>query len=56
MWRLLRVHSTGRTSSTRVEAGQQLLEHDTHLQAGEVGPEAEVDAVAEADVRVRGAA
>jgi hypothetical protein len=33
------------------EAGQQLLEHDAHLEAGQVGAEAEVDAPPEGEVR-----
>ena len=50
--RLLRVHSTGLTTSHRREPRQQLLEQHPQLQPGQVGAEAVVDALAEAQVRV----
>ena len=51
-WRLLRVHSTGPASSYQSNAPQDLLERDADLQAGQVRAEAEVDAVAEREMRV----
>ena len=50
--RLLRVHSTGRTNSHRREPGQQLLEQHPQLQPGQVGAQAVVHALTEAQVRV----
>src|SRR5947207_8718208 len=42
----------GRRQLIGREPPQHLLEHDAHLQAGEVGAETEVHAVAEGEVRV----
>ena len=52
VWRLLRVHSMSPAGSIDVEPGQQLLVHHPHLEAGEAGAEAEVQAVTEAEVQV----
>ena len=52
VWRLLRVHCGGAASVNDPNEDERLLERDADFEAGQVGTEAEVDAMTEREVRV----
>ncbi len=52
VWRLLRVHCGGADQRERLDGREYLLERDADLEARQVRAEAEVDPVAEGEMRV----